>query len=362
MHPSIAGVATRITKKSHDVSTNSENLSIAPSSRQLMIPKSAVLTGGLTGALASAPHKSLVKHCISALSASVDNKTIDADANYNFSSEAEKQRHLNAGLYCQCTYIEEGDIEKLGQNDESIAWLKDKFSDEKAGITLSEEDARNMLTMLDTRLTTTAELQEQFSLLDESQATEMLDLMGQTDTYLHKDHDSGELVFVARGTQNSADLKQDVMTGLGQKGSKYQANEKLIQLAIEGSASTDEYPKQVTGHSLGGGMALAASKAFGEDSDRKTIVFDTQALNHKQNSAFNNLTESSGGDVGAINYRIKSKASLGAGMKSPILFDQPDTTVRLKNKETFMNPVKELQTNHKIGTIMNEIREIPVSA
>ncbi|WP_086929537.1 hypothetical protein [Agarilytica rhodophyticola] len=342
------------------------HINIAPSSKRLQFPLDLKPLGNQASSMLLAPTQKLNKgSVISQLDALMGKNSATVQADFSYLSQRQKEKHLNSTLYAQLTYLDDDGINELSelkQKDEkaAIKWLQDKFPPPKGleNLKLTDDDAKTMLKMLDTRLNTSEELNKQFPNLSPKQAEKMLDLTKKLDINLHQDHISGELVFVARGTQDKGDLIQDVVTGLGGMGHKYRGLEKLVDLMNEGSSSPEQLPKQIIGHSLGGGMALAAAKGLKDDNGMETMILDTQKLNHKQKKAFEQPTSN---EINETNYSVNSNASLDKLMAVPLMFEQPNT-VRLDNVDTFLNPVTELTTNHMLPTLRGQMREIPVAA
>jgi hypothetical protein len=238
-------------------------------------------------------------------------------------SEGERSRLLKAGHYCLSSYAEHYDEVSLGK-----------------------------------KIHTALTLKEQFPQLSDQSAEKMEKLMKKTDVRLHVDAEMGGLVFVARGTGSKGDMIQDAITGFGGEGFKYSNLTKLVYLMkTEGIV-----PDTFTGHSLGGGMAMAASKGFA-NKNSETIVFDAQALTHSQTAKFYALGGSDAKDLNIRNFRIKSPLSLGSMMRTMPYFEQPTNTIRLqKSGEHKRNPINELTDNHGVTTIMEAIKDIKLAA
>jgi hypothetical protein len=236
-------------------------------------------------------------------------------------SEQQRQKTLKAGQYC-------------------LSFYRDNYK----GETLSKH------------LDSATALKAQFPQLSDKTANDMQVLMEKTNMRLCVDNDIGGLVLVARGSASKGDVIQNAITGVGGEGFKYSNLEKLVTLMKQENIT----PNTFTGHSLGGGMAMAASKGFA-DKNSETIVFDAQALNHKQSRKFDELGGAEAAQLNIKNFRIKSPLSLGAIMKVPPLFVKPEETIRLDKDQKKHCPVKELLENHGLTTIMDEIQKAPLT-
>jgi len=188
--------------------------------------------------------------------------------------------------------------------------------------TLDTDSEREVFTVfMATRITTEEGLVAQFSKLDLTIAREALTLAQNANVHLHKDAETGELSFVAKGTSNWGDVKQDFASIAGKVGEKYEVLESLVQLLKENSASEQEYPQHFIGASLDGGLALAAQKGFGQ-ANSDAMVYDAQPLNKNQVRRFEVLAERKIDSSQVQNFRVSSPASLGAILSSKSMFEE----------------------------------------
>lgn len=225
---------------------------------------------------------------------------------------------------------------------------------------LDSDVEREMFTaFMETRITTEEGLVAQFSKLDLAIAGEALTLAQSANVHLHKDPETGELSFVAKGTSDWGDVKQDFSSIAGKVGEKYEVLESLVRLLKENSASEQEYPKHFIGASLGGGLALAAQKGFGQ-ADSDALVYDAQPLNKNQVKRFEALAEGKIDKSQVQNFRVSSPASLGAILSSKSMFERVPTFLS-PNTEHKANPVLELLDNHNTVGIIRELKKLPVA-
>lgn len=157
--------------------------------------------------------------------------------------------------------------------------------------------------------------------MTDQQVSDMFEPEGTTyRAMLYENDDTGELVLSYRGTQTGKDWLENGRQGLGMQSDHYRRAKELGE-QIDLAADMNGQDMSITGHSLGGGMASAASVVTG----RKAVTFNAAGVHpntvadYDLAAARENIT-SYVVDGEALNHRvqdnrdvIRGAATYGAG-------------------------------------------------